>query len=142
MPNDVLPPDWKPLEVTGDAVPWSLFAKTKEIEKCTEDADGFRTCLALPGYTGEIKALHGKEVTLMGFMFPLEPEEKQKNFLLGPYPLSCPFEYHVGPAQVVEVFTKEPISFSYDPITIRGTFDVKFNEETNVFYYLRNTRLK
>lgn len=128
--------EWKPLEVTGDAIPWDMFAKTTETEICKKDEEGYDYCLIEPGYSDEIKALDGKEVTLMGYMFPLENSEKQSNFLIGPYPLSCPFHYHIGPSQVVEVFTDEPIEFSYEPITLKGTMSVRYNEETGVFYYL------
>lgn len=74
----------------------------------------------------------------MGFMFPLEQSEKQQNFLIGPYPLSCPFHYHIGPSQVVEVIAKKPMKFSYDPVTVTGVLKLRFNEETNMFYYLEN----
>ena len=76
------------------------------------------------------------EVTVMGFMFPLEQSEKQKKFLLGPYPLGCPFHYHVGASQVIEINSTEPIDFSFEPITITGKLKVEYNKETGTFYYL------
>lgn len=131
---------WKPIKVTGDAIAWSVFAKSREIEECTDDAEGFRSCRLKPEYTDEVKALDGKQVTLMGFMFPLEDAEKQSNFLLGPYPLSCPFHYHIGPSQVIEVLADEPLAFSYDPITVKGTLRVRYNTQTEIFYYLENAK--
>ena len=62
--------------------------------------------------------------------------EKQKKFLMGPYPLSCPFHYHVGPSQVIEIKSDNPVDFSFDPITIKGKLEVKYNEETGSFFYL------
>lgn len=129
--------EWKPLEVTDGAIAWSRFATTKEIEQCKKLKD-YDYCIVKPEYSEDMKALDGQEVTVMGFMFPLEESDKQKNFLIGPYPASCPFHYHVGPAQVVEVLASQPIAFSYDPITLKGTLRVKFNEETEVFFYLEN----
>ena len=76
------------------------------------------------------------EVTVMGFMFPLEQSEKQKKFLLGPYPLGCPFHYHIGASQVIEINSTEPIDFSFEPITITGKLKVEYNKETGTFYYL------
>ena len=73
---------YEPLKVTGDALPWQLFSQTKEIEDCTIDKDGFDYCLIKPEYNQKIKQYNGKVVTLMGYMFPLEQSEKQKNFLL------------------------------------------------------------
>ena len=34
----------KPLKVTGDAIKWKIFAKTKEKMQCTTDAEGFDNC--------------------------------------------------------------------------------------------------
>ena len=146
--NDVDPSEniivedlYKPLEVTGDAIPWQLFGKTKEIEDCTIDKDGFDYCLIKPVYDDKIKKYNGKKVTIMGFMFPLEQSEKQKRFLIGPYPLSCPFHYHVGPSQVIEISSDEAVDFSFDPITIKGELKVRYNEETGTFYYLKIMKL-
>ena len=128
---------YEPLAVTGDALPWQLFGKTKEIEDCTIDKEGFDYCLIKPAYDDKVKKYNGKIVTIMGFMFPLEQSEKQKKFLIGPYPLSCPFHYHVGPSQVIEISSEMAIDFSFDPITIKGKLEVKYNEETGTFYYLK-----
>ena len=128
--------DIKPLQVTGDAIKWEVFAKTKEKIKCTTDSEGFDNCLVTPVYSPQIKSLNNKQVTLTGFMFPLDPSDKQKNFLIGPYPTSCPFNYHVRPSQIVEVKLKKPIAFSYDPVTVKGTLFLKYNGETGIFYYL------
>ena len=100
------------LKVKGDAIKWEIFAKTKEKTKCITNKDGFDDCLIKPIYSPQIKALNNKEVTLTGFMFPLDLANKQRNFLIGPYPASCPFNYHVRPSQIVEVRLKKPIDFS------------------------------
>jgi len=139
-PSAIYPDDIQPLEVTGDAIPWKVFAKTKEKEECRTDKEGYDYCLVKPRYSSELKDLDGKEVTLMGFMFPLEQSDKQKNFLFGPYPLSCPFHYHTRPSQVVEVLAEKPIPFSYDPITLKGRLSLRYNEQTQVFYYLENAK--
>jgi hypothetical protein len=134
--NVIIEDLYEPLKVTGNALPWQLFSQTKEIEDCTIDKDGFDYCLIKPVYNKNIKKYNGKTVTLMGYMFPLEQSEKQKKFLLGPYPLSCPFHYHVGPSQVIEINSDQAIDFSFDPVTLKGELRVKFNKETGIFYYL------
>jgi hypothetical protein len=132
---------FKPLEVKKGAIPWSVFSETKEISKERTLADGSYTFDISPQYSPNIKKLHGKQVTLMGYMFPLEEGEEQQNFLLGPFPLTCPFHYHASPARIVEIVAKEPIPFSYDPVVLKGRFDATFNKDTQVFYYLRDAVL-
>jgi hypothetical protein len=136
--------NWKPLAVTGNALPWELFSKTKEISTRRNFPDGSYTFDISPGYSTELKKFSGTQVTLMGFMFPLEESDKQHNFLLGPYPMSCPFHYHVGPSQIVEVImkNKEKIDFSFDPVTLKGNLATRHNKETGVFYYLEEAELK
>ena len=134
--NTIIENMYKPLKVTGDALSWDLFAKTKEIEDCTIDKDGYDYCLIKPIYDDKIEKFNEKIVTVMGFMFPLEQSEKQKKFLLGPYPLGCPFHYHVGASQVIEINSTEPVDFSFEPITITGKLKVEYNKETGTFYYL------
>jgi hypothetical protein len=126
----------KPLVVNGNAIAWKVFATTTEITECIKEADGFDICHITPKYSEEIKKLDKKEVTLMGFMFPLNESDQQTNFLIGPYPINCPFEYHSPPSQIVEVISKTPVKFSFDPITIKGTLEIRHNKETGTFYYL------
>jgi hypothetical protein len=133
---------WKPLEVSGSAIPWEIFSSTQEREECRTDADGYRECFLLPEYGAPVKGLDGTEVTLMGFMFPLEQTEKQGTFLIGPYPLSCPYHYHVGPNQVIEVQAADGVDFTYEPVTLTGRLALRYEEETGVFYFLENARLK
>lgn len=136
--GDEIYQNMQPLKVSGDAIKWEVFFATKEKDECTIDEEGFDYCITKPIYSPQIKSLHNTEVTLTGFMFPLESTTKQKNFLLGPFPPGCPFHYHVSPSQMVEVNLKDPIAFSFDPITVKGVLSLDFNEETGVFYYLKN----
>ena len=82
--------DIKPLQVTGDAIKWEIFAKTKEKMKCTTDAEGFDNCLIKPIYSPQIKSLNNKQVTLTGFMFPLDSRQAEK-FLNWPLPYKLSF---------------------------------------------------
>ena len=42
-------------------------------------------------YPDEVKALVGKEITISGFMLPLESSEKFKHFILSKRTPTCPF---------------------------------------------------
>ena len=129
--------NYKPIATTKDAVPWRIFIETKALETCSVRGT-LDYCVNKPIYGKNIQKLDNKEVILMGFMFPLEQTETQKNFLFGAYPLSCPYHYHVGPEQVVEVKAQKGIPFSYQPVKLKGILKLDFNEETEVFYYLEN----
>ena len=120
---------------------WEIFLATKEDEKEITFPDGGYSFEATPIFTDEMKALNGTEVMLHGFIFPLEQAEKQASFLIGPFPPSCPFHYHVPPTLIVEVQAKEPVTFSWDEITLKGTLELKEKDPNGVYYFLKNAEL-
>jgi hypothetical protein len=132
---------WKPIEAKNGALSWKLFGKTKSIEHKQTYPDGSYAFTVTPDFDASLKAFKDKKVKLMGYMFPLDASDKQKDFLFGPFPVSCPYHYHTPPEMVVEVLSKDAIAFSYDPITIEGTLSLDFNEEQGVFYYLKDAKL-
>jgi hypothetical protein len=125
------------------ALSWEVFNKVKEIKVDEVDKKtGFENEYFKPEYTEEVKALDGQTVRIMGFMFPLTATKGQTNFLMGPFALSCPYHFHISPKLVIEVAsTEKPINFTYDQIIIEGKFEVKFNQENQVFYFLNNAKL-
>ncbi len=60
-------------------------------------------------YTPEVKALEGKQVTISGFVMPLESTETFSHFLLSKRTPTCFFCPPGEPNEIVEVFTKKPI---------------------------------
>ncbi len=83
----------------------------------------------------------GKQVKINGFMLPLEPQLKQKRFLLTSNPPSCFFHIPGGPAGSIEVFAQEGIEASWDPILVEGRFEPQATSETGVVYQLYEARL-
>ncbi|PZO86733.1 MAG: hypothetical protein DI626_05700 [Micavibrio aeruginosavorus] len=132
------------VDVPEGAVDWKIFSKTKELKIEGRDADGMDYSFVKPEFPEDVKALNGKKIKIKGYMFPLESEDNQKMFLFGPFPVSCPFHYHVGPSMVLEVYTKgKGIKFSYDPLVLTGTLElVPEDLETGVFYRLKNASVE
>jgi uncharacterized protein len=92
-------------------------------------------------YSPEVKALHGQEVKLMGFIFPLEGKVMHEHFLLTAWPPSCPFCLPAGPSQMVEVFCKDPIEFSDGAIVLAGTFETLKDDPSGMYYRMREAEL-
>lgn len=130
------------VDVPAGATNFKVFGKTKQIDIQGKTADGYDFQYYKPEFTPEVTALNGKQVTVKGFMFPLDETEKQKLFLIGPFPVSCPFQYHVGPSLVIEVHAdKHPVMFSYDAIVISGKLQlVDEDPDNNIFYRLLDAR--
>ena len=88
-----------------------------------------------------IKSRAGDTVKISGFMMPLEPDFKQKHFLLTSNPPSCFFHVPGGPAGSVEVLAAEGIEVSWDPVVIEGRFEPQETSELGVVYRLHDARL-
>lgn len=130
------------VDVPEGAINWKVLGTTQEIVIETKTDDGYDLTYSKPEFKPEVQALNGKEIKIKGYMFPLDETEGQRQFLFGPFPLSCPFQYHVGPPLVLEVHAdNHPIPFDYEPVVIEGTLELVADDpEYSVFYRLKNAR--
>ena len=132
------------VDVAKGGLDWKVLGKTKVIDINTKDKDGMDLVYQKPEFTPEVKKLDKTKIRIKGYMFPLDSDERQSQFLFGPFPLNCPFQYHVSPALVIETHTESdfPIKFSYDPMTIEGTLElVPEDKDLSTFYRLRDVKL-
>lgn len=120
-------------------IEWKLFGETKQTPYTFKTQEGFDGEGLRPEFPPALQKLDGKDILIQGYMFPLGQNENQTEFLLGPFPVSCPFHYHVTANMIIEVHTQKPIPFSYDPVNIKGKLElVPQDDEYNVFYRLKN----
>jgi hypothetical protein len=132
----------KYIDIPAGAIDWKVLGATKEISVKIQK-DGYDYAYSKPEFGTQIKALDGQTIKIKGFMFPLDATDAQKLFLFGPFPVSCPFHYHVGPSLVIEVHAdKNPVEFSYDPLVLTGKLElVKDDPENSTFYRLHDAQM-
>ena len=122
--------------------PWQVFGDTGMDEYTFEDSDGFEWTGVRPEFTDKIKKLANKQILVQGFMFPLDQNEKQKTFLLIPFPVHCPYYPHASSNLIIEVHANKPIVYSYDPVNISGKLELVPKDDLyNIFFRLRNANL-
>jgi uncharacterized protein len=119
------PSQFKPLVERKDVVSWNLLAQVELVKQ----KDRY-----LPQFSQGVAALDQKEVKLQGFMMPLEMGDKQTHFVLSALPVTCAFCLPGGPEALVEVKTRQPVKYSFDPIVVRGRMSVLRDDPTGVFY--------
>ena len=130
---------WKPAETPEGGVSWGLLETTVELQRT--DEEGF--IVSRPEFSESVKALDGEMVKVAGWMMPLQNGEEQSHFVLLAYPPGCPFHFHAGPKQFIEVRTTIPIQTQvWDPIIIEGTLTLTGHEETGVFYQIADGQLR
>jgi len=111
----------------SDALSWKTLGK---VEPSNQDGK------LIPVFSKEILALDKKEVKVIGFMVPIEPDAKHKHFVLSAVPPSCPFCMPAGPESMVEVRLKTGIDYDMNPIVVSGKFSVRADDPRGVFYSL------
>jgi uncharacterized protein len=124
-------------KVPEGVVSWDVLG---ELDVSTEVLGPLRAVFHTD-YSAGIKALEGKDVELMGFLFPLEGKLEHERFLLTAWPPSCPFCLPAGPTQMVEVFCAEPIAFTDGAIRVGGRFELLHDDPTGLYYRLHEATL-
>lgn len=129
------------VSVPDGGTPWKVFGETGMNEYTFNDNEGNEWIGVRPEFTDKLKKLNSKNILIQGYMFPLEQDEKQSLFLLGPFPLSCPYHPHVSSNLLIEVHAKKPILFSYDAVNIEGKLElVPKDDDYNVFFRLKEAK--
>lgn len=90
--------------------------------------------------TAQVKALAGTTVRAKGFTLPLDGNDKTAHFLIGVNTPVCFYHPPGEPNEVIEVSTKQPITWDEKLTTVEGTFSLMNNGEMGVFFRLTNAR--
>lgn len=117
----------KPLTERKDIVSWKLLAQVELVRLKDRYA---------PQFSNNVAALHQKEVKVQGFMIPLQIGDKQTHFLLAAMPQTCAFCLPGGPESTIEVKTKRPVKYTFEPVVVTGKFSVLKDDLTSVYYRL------
>jgi uncharacterized protein len=90
----------------------------------------------VPKFSSDVAALDKKQVKVQGFIMPLQMGDKQSHFVLTAMPQSCAFCLPGGPESMVEVKSKTPVKYTFEPVVLTGTLSVLRDDPTGVFYRL------
>ena len=124
-PPGVDPSAFKPLQERSDTVSWKLLSQVELVKM----KDRY-----VPQFSDNVWALDKKDVRVQGFMLPLQMGDKQTHFVLTAMPQSCAFCMPGGPESMVEVKTKKPVKYTFEPVTVSGKLTVLKEDPTGVFY--------
>lgn len=125
--------------LTAQEGSWKTLSKITFVKKYDELL-GFK--VDMPVFGDEVRKLDGKEITIKGYVIPVEGYKSHKEFVFSAYPYSmCFFCGGAGPETVMEVFSKEPIKYSADPITIKGKLKLNPDDINRLMYALHDAVL-
>src|SRR5688572_20363968 len=127
VPPGVDPNQFKPLPERKDVVSWKTLSQVELVKQ----KDRY-----VPQFAKDVSALDQKEVKVQGFMMPLQVGDKQSHFVLTAMPQSCAFCLPGGPESMVEVKTKMPVKYTFEPVVVTGKMAILKDDPTGVFYRL------
>ncbi len=121
------------------SINWKILSTVKT-ENTTDKSGKYQ--VSIPIFSPELKQLNGKEITLKGYIIPLQELRKHNYFVLSRYPYSlCYFCGGAGIETVVEVNSKEEIKFTEDAIILRGIFKLNPNNPNQLLYILNQAQI-
>jgi|SRR5687767_11692378 len=129
-------------EINAQAQTESLWKTLARItyKKEYDEFLGFK--IDKPVFSDQIKALNGKEVTIKGFIIPVEGYKSHKEFILSAFPYSmCFFCGGAGPESVMEVMAIEPIEYSAEPVVIKGKLKLNYDDVNKLMYSMTDAKI-
>lgn len=124
----------QPLQAQDKA--WKTLSKIT-FKKEYNEMMGFK--VDVPVFSGDVLALDGKEITIRGYIIPVEGYRSHQEFIFSAYPYNlCFFCGGAGPETVMEVYAKGPIPYTAEPITIKGKLELNSDDINRLIYALRD----
>jgi hypothetical protein len=125
--NPMDPGQVKPLPERKDVLSWKTLAQVELVKV----KDRY-----VPQFAQNVAQLDQKQVKMQGFMMPLQTGDKQSHFVLSAMPTTCSFCLPGGPESLVEVKTKTPVKYTFEPVVLTGKLTVLKDDPAGVFYRL------
>ena len=115
---------------------WRLLSKitfTKEYDELM----GFK--IDKPVFSQSIKDMEGKELTVKGYIIPVEGYKSHKEFIFSAFPYNmCFFCGGAGPETVMEVEAAEPVKFTAESIVLKGVLRLNADDINHLMFKLED----
>lgn len=122
------------VQAQNEANMWKTLSKityTKEYDEIL----GFK--VDVPQFSTEIQQLEDKEIVIKGYIIPVEGYKSHKEFIFSAYPYNmCFFCGGAGPETVMEVYAKEDIKYTTEPVIIKGKLELNSSDINRLIYAL------
>ena len=117
---------------------WKILSKIT-FKKEYNEMMGFK--VDVPVFSEAVQELEGQEVTVRGYIIPVEGYKSHKEFIFSAYPYNmCFFCGGAGPETVMEVYASEEIEYTAEPVTLRGTLELNADDINRLIYAIRDAR--
>ena len=118
---------------------WKTLAKITYVKEYDEIM-GFK--IDKPVFSDKVKALAEEEVTVKGYIIPVEGYKSHTEFIFSAYPYNmCFFCGGAGPETVMEVLSKEPVKYSAEQVVLKGKLVLNSDDINRLMYLLEDAVL-
>ncbi len=88
-----------------------------------------------------VKKFQAQDITISGFILPLESTEKFTHFLLTKWTPVCAYHPPGEPTEFMEVTIDKPIAWSEKMIKVQGTLNMVEEQSQGMFFQLKNAKV-
>ena len=118
---------------------WTTLSKIT-YKKEMDELMGFK--IDKPVFSDPIKNLEGTEITIKGYIIPVEGYKSHREFIFSAFPYNmCFFCGGAGPETVMEIEAIEPVEYTTESITIKGILELNNEDINRLMYKLTNVTL-
>ena len=118
---------------------WKTLAKIT-YKKEYDELMGFK--VDVPVFSEDIKNLAGKEISIKGYIIPVEGYKSHTEFIFSAFPYNmCFFCGGAGPETVMEVSALEPVKYTAEQVEIRGKLELNDADINRLMYILTDVKM-
>lgn len=125
--------------LTGQEGVWKTLSRIT-FKKEYNEIMGFK--VDVPVFSPDVKKLEGKEITVRGYIIPVEGYKSHSEFVFSAFPYNmCFFCGGAGPETVMEVYAKKPVAYTAQSITLRGKLQLNDSDINRLIYAMKDVEL-
>ena len=95
-----------------------------------------------PVFSKQVQDLEGSEITIKGYVIPVEGYKSHTEFIFSAFPYNmCFFCGGAGPETVMEVLASEPVKYSAEQVTLKGKIQLNADDINRLMYQLVDATL-
>ena len=111
---------------------WKTLSKIT-FKKEYDEMMGFK--VDVPVFSSDVEKLDGTEITIKGYIIPVEGYKSHTEFVFSAFPYNmCFFCGGAGPETVMEIEAAEAIKYTTDPVTIKGKLSLNDSDINRLIY--------
>ncbi len=118
---------------------WKTLSKIT-YKKEFDEIMGFK--IDKPVFSDRVKKFDGEEITISGYIIPVEGYKSHKEFIFSAFPYNmCFFCGGAGPETVMEVMAAEPVKFTAEAVVLKGKLELNPDDINRLMYIMTDAVL-